>query len=156
MTQGNLLSVQWSMVSEGVPVVQAQDYTAEAARAVLAAGMGGLDSVPYLIMVAKRKRIDASRARKARHYPVSLDAPGPDGEQIQVPSREPGPEAAMIVAERSAMVRAVMDRFPELTAWAEGSTYEDIAGAFGIPLGTVRSRISRQKEAARRALVGRV
>jgi RNA polymerase sigma-70 factor (ECF subfamily) len=63
------------------------------------------------------------------------------------------PEAVLASKEIAEMVNAVMDALPEELRLAitlreiEGLTYEEIADAMSCPIGTVRSRIFRAREA---------
>ena len=45
------------------------------------------------------------------------------------------------------------DQREALTLWEEGYSYEDIASKVGVPVGTVRSRISRARERLRELTV---
>jgi RNA polymerase sigma-70 factor (ECF subfamily) len=55
-------------------------------------------------------------------------------------------------------MRNVPDRFRELLVLREleGLSYREIAGVMGIPMGTVMSRLSRARQAFRRALNARL
>jgi len=55
-------------------------------------------------------------------------------------------------------MRSVPDRFRELLVLREleGLSYREIAGVMGIPMGTVMSRLSRARQAFRRALNARL
>jgi RNA polymerase sigma-70 factor (ECF subfamily) len=63
------------------------------------------------------------------------------------------PEAVLASKEIAEMVNAAMDALPEELRLAitlreiEGLTYEEIADAMSCPIGTVRSRIFRAREA---------
>jgi RNA polymerase sigma-70 factor (ECF subfamily) len=63
------------------------------------------------------------------------------------------PEAVLASKEIAEMVNSVMDALPEELRQAitlreiEGLTYEEIAAAMNCPIGTVRSRIFRAREA---------
>ncbi|MGH9360483.1 MAG: RNA polymerase sigma factor [Thermoanaerobaculia bacterium] len=92
------------------------------------------------------------RAKKRAGGEVRID-PGPGGEPIEVP--EPGarnsPEARAIRAEvKEALERAIAlldddSRAAVVLRDLGGESYEAIAAALGIPLGTVKSRIHRAR-----------
>lgn len=80
-----------------------------------------------------------------------------DDEETSVPAHELNtmetPEAVLASKEVAAMVNAAMEALPEELRQAitlreiEGLSYEDIAEMMNCPIGTVRSRIFRAREA---------
>ncbi|MEM6455750.1 MAG: sigma-70 family RNA polymerase sigma factor [Acidobacteriota bacterium] len=103
----------------------------------------------WTLRLARNRCIDAYRARRARPLahavPETVLATLPNGDD---------PERRAAARQELAQVRAALDALPEELATAfvlrdfEELTYDDIAAALAVPLGTVKSRISR----ARRAL----
>lgn len=69
------------------------------------------------------------------------------------PIAEEGPESILAAKEIAAVVNAAMDDLPDDLRQAvtlreiEGLSYEEIAAAMNCPVGTVRSRIFRAREA---------
>ncbi len=93
---------------------------------------------------AERRRT-AALARMAPERPGSFDERSADrltAEQLQ-------PRLARALTRLSAAERDLL----LLVAWAD-LTYEDVALALGIPVGTVRSRLHRLRVKVRRALGG--
>jgi RNA polymerase sigma-70 factor (ECF subfamily) len=107
----------------------------------------------YRIAINTAKNSLASRARN----PVQLDSNGSGDEDR--PSLEERmidtatPEALALTEEIRATVSAAIDRLPEDLRTAimlrelEGLSYEEIAKTMDCPVGTVRSRIFRAREA---------
>lgn len=86
---------------------------------------------------------------------VTLDA-GPDDETIELTDQIPDihtPESELMNRQIVEVVSRVVESLPEELRTAitlremEGLSYEDIAQVMGCPIGTVRSRIFRAREA---------
>lgn len=105
---------------------------------------------PWLFTIAANKARDALR-RAQRRSAVSLSTRASSGEgDAMVDLLEidlPGPESGLEAQEVSAMVQSAIDRMPVrlreilLLAYFQRMTYVQIAEAFDIPLGTVKSRL---------------
>ncbi|MFN3728605.1 MAG: sigma-70 family RNA polymerase sigma factor [Fimbriimonadaceae bacterium] len=104
--------------------------------------------------------LDQKKREKSRQT-VSLDAPNPniDGEterQFEDPSRSPLEEATR--SEMEATMAAAVANLPEyqramiVMYHAEMLSYEEIAEALDLPLGTVKSRLNRARLSLRDAL----
>ena len=69
-----------------------------------------------------------------------------------VPDEEPSPYTQMEAAERRRLLREGMEALPPemrqmiVLRDVEGMRYEEVAQAMQVPLGTVKSRISRARE----------
>jgi RNA polymerase sigma-70 factor (ECF subfamily) len=108
-------------------------------------------------------RIAVNTAKKAlvdlRRNPVISDNAlrGSDDDETSGPGYEPStdetPETVLAAQEIAAAVNAAMEALPEDLRQAitlreiEGLSYEDIAETMSCPIGTVRSRIFRAREA---------
>lgn len=108
-------------------------------------------------------RIAVNTAKKAlmdkRRDPVQLDWQAPGSEDDETfsnqpePSTEATPESELAAKEIATAVNQALDALPEDLRQAvvlremEGLSYDDIAEVMGCPIGTVRSRIFRAREA---------
>ena len=111
----------------------------------------------YRIAVNTARNAMASRQRRPLDYEAELS----DSEQSNVETRlrhTDTPEASVLSEEiRETVNRAVSD-LPEdlrtaiILREVEGLSYEEIAAAMDCPVGTVRSRIFRAREAIDRSL----
>lgn len=98
-------------------------------------------------------------AARAERRSMSLDAPvrSMDGEKPMDPAdeRAAAPDARMEQSELSVALGEALDRLPEEFRAAvvlrdvEGMEYDSIAAALEVPIGTVRSRLHRGREALR-------
>ena len=106
---------------------------------------------PWLFTIAANKARDFHR-KNARHQSMSLSASiGSDGDGQRyvdlLDAELPGPHEPLADAERSRLVRAVVDRMPLhlreilLLSYFQRMSYNQIADSLDIPLGTVKSRL---------------
>jgi RNA polymerase sigma-70 factor (ECF subfamily) len=101
--------------------------------------------------------------RKQRMKLLSIDEPvdgdeGPIARQLEDPGQRP--DEVSENSELSERIRAAIDRLPEhyrvilLMRHQEQLSYEEIARALDIPLGTVKARIHRAREGLKELLEG--
>ena len=111
----------------------------------------------YRIAVNTARNVMASRQRRPLDYEADLN----ESEQSAVESRmrhTDTPEAAALSEEIHQTVNHAVEQLPEDLRTAivlrevEGLSYEEIAEAMDCPVGTVRSRIFRAREAIDRSL----
>jgi RNA polymerase sigma-70 factor, ECF subfamily len=106
---------------------------------------------PWLFTIAANKARDYHR-KHHRRAPVSLSASmGEEGEgqryQDLLECDLPAPEAPILDAERSRLVKTVVDGMPPhlreilLLSYFQRLSYNQIADSLEIPLGTVKSRL---------------
>jgi RNA polymerase sigma-70 factor (ECF subfamily) len=97
----------------------------------------------------------------SRRRPVSYDLDLQDGSQVQAQTRlsdSETPEALALTDEIRRTVNEAIEALPDDLRLAivlrelEGLSYEDIAKTMECPVGTVRSRIFRAREAIDRSL----
>lgn len=101
-------------------------------------------------LIGGHKRSEARRwAAFARVPPVPLDEPVADRVADQVSAQAVAPQLAEALARLPARYRDVL----LIIAWGD-LDYAEAAQALGIPIGTVRSRLSRARAAVRKELRG--
>jgi RNA polymerase sigma-70 factor (ECF subfamily) len=107
----------------------------------------------YRIAINTAKNAVVSRDRSPIDYDLDLQNPG---ESYEVQSRmkdSETPEALVLTEEIRTTVNSAIDQLPEDLRTAimlrelEGLSYEEIAASMDCPVGTVRSRIFRAREA---------
>ncbi|MBQ6528170.1 MAG: sigma-70 family RNA polymerase sigma factor [Clostridia bacterium] len=100
----------------------------------------------WLYRIAVTCCLDAQRRKKLRTSD-SVDALHEQG--IDFPSSSPGPQERLEHVEHRETVRRALaslpdeQRTPLILSCIEGKSYEEIASILSLPVGTVRSRISR-------------
>lgn len=113
----------------------------------------------WLFRIARNAAIDEIRRR--RLPTVSLDAPVEfdDGSASrQVDAGVPGPEGRLLTSEFRGRVAEAIDQLPDkyrepiVLRHAGELSYDEIAEALELPIGTVKTRIFRAREALRRSL----
>ncbi len=103
--------------------------------------------LPWLVRVARNCAIDRLRARRVRAT-VDARAIGLDAVEATVPAAGiQTPETAVLDAERRRRLTDVLSGLPAdqrqliEAAFFEGYTHSELAQRFGLPLGTVKTRI---------------
>ena len=149
-----LWRVCWRMLGEAEEARDAlQETMVKAWRSLPDFQGGGL--VSWLYTIAVHTCQDMLRKRKARPA-VSLDSLSEEG--YDPPAREEGPAEALERSDRREAVRRALAMLPEdqrvplVLFAAEGKRYEEIAAITGLPLGTVKSRVSRARDRLRALL----
>jgi RNA polymerase sigma-70 factor, ECF subfamily len=111
----------------------------------------------YRIAINTAKNALASRRRR----PLTLDLGPEDGDPVELSPKlrnEDTPEALLLSEEVRGVVNEALAALPEDLRTAvmmrelDGMSYEEIAQAMDCPVGTVRSRIFRAREAIDRRL----
>lgn len=117
--------------------------------------MGG--PLPWIVRVARNCAIDRLRARRVR---AAVGAPASDGAEAEaLPAADiQTPEATVLEAERRRTVSDALTGLPAdqrrliEAAFFEGYTHRELAQRFGLPLGTVKTRIRAGMIAMRKRL----
>jgi RNA polymerase sigma-70 factor (ECF subfamily) len=126
------------------------------------AGFRGESSLStWLLRIAANRCLNRIRQRTARTArEVFPGDPRDDGDDsFQPPAREEDrPERMAETRETGRILEAAIAKLTEdsrllvLLSDVEGFTYEEVASATGIPLGTVKSRLHRARMALRKML----
>ena len=103
--------------------------------------------LPWIVRVARNCAIDRLRALRLRAT-VGVPAPEPDVVDTAGPAADiQTPETAVLDAERRRRLTDTLAGLPEEqrrlieAAFFEGYTHSELARKFGLPLGTVKTRI---------------
>jgi RNA polymerase sigma-70 factor (ECF subfamily) len=118
--------------------------------------MGG--PLPWIVRVARNCAIDRLRARRVR---AAVHAPAVDVAAVEAATPATGiqdPEAAVLDVERKQTLTDALAGLPTVqrqlieAAFFEGYTHSELAQHFGLPLGTVKTRIRAGLIAMRQSL----
>lgn len=113
--------------------------------------------LPWIVRVARNRALDRVRARRVR---AAVDTPALDVSAIE-PTPDTtiqSPEAAMLETERRVRLTDALAGLPVEqrrlieAAFFEGYTHSELARRFGLPLGTVKTRIRAGMLAMRQGL----
>ena len=115
----------------------------------------------WLLRIATNRCLNRIRQRSARaaREVVQGGAEGNDDSSFQPPGREEDrPDRMVETRETGKILEAAIARLDEdsrmlvILSDVEGFSYEELAGAVGIPLGTVKSKLHRARMALRKML----
>lgn len=113
----------------------------------------------WLIRIGRNRAIDRLRERRTRTTTiVDADAAAIDVDAAAAAAGEPTPEALAQMAEQGGTVRHALAALPSdqraliEAAFFEGYTHSELADRFGLPLGTVKTRIRAGMMAMRERL----
>jgi len=103
----------------------------------------------WLTRIARNRAIDRLRAKRVREGISVEQGRGADGEAARVPEPETRktPEVVLHENATAGVVRAAMAALPAVqrelieAAFFEGYTHHELSTRFGVPLGTVKTRI---------------
>jgi RNA polymerase sigma-70 factor, ECF subfamily len=119
------------------------------------AGFRGGDARAWLLVIVRHSCYDRMRKRVASVRDMDFD------EAVHSGSRQnPDPETALLLAERTELVRKLLAELPMQSREVlvlrelEQRSYREIANIVRIPVGTVMSRISRARRRLRQTLSG--
>lgn len=160
--QGRLIRIATAMCGDPE---QGADLAQEAlvrAFVAFARFKPGSPALPWLTRILRNVYLDQVKSARARREIAACDVRGPDDPIETSSSEEPSPLARLAQRElRALLLRELEALGPDqrtlvVLCDVEGFTYREAAEVLEIPVGTVRSRLSRCHERLRRRLRGRV
>jgi len=161
---GDIYAVLFRLTQDAEEAADLTQETFLSALKAIKKFRGEADLKTWLVRIAINESRNRFRwwTRRRREKTVSLDAPvgeneTPLGETVS--GNYANPEDIVLRRERENRLTKALSDLPEIYREAvvlcdiEGLSYEEIAGALEINIGTVKSRIARGREELRRKLV---
>lgn len=118
----------------------------------------------WIYRIATNHSIDYLRKKKLRTLSIDQPVRGKDGDmQIELPDRDPNRAAdqELIGKQRRQIIQDAIDSLPEKYSriirmrHIEDQSYQEIADALQLPLGTVKAHIFRARELLNKYLIDR-
>jgi len=149
--QGSLYWWVYSLVSDEAQAEDITQSTFITAYEKLHTFRGGSFKA-WLFTIARNRSYDELRRNK-RHPTFSLEEPVEDGhERLELlPDSTPLPEEALLASEQSERIEQMLSRLPDVFQQVvrlidmEGLDYQNAAKILNLPLGTVKSRLTRAR-----------
>jgi RNA polymerase sigma-70 factor (ECF subfamily) len=135
---------------------EAEDLTQEAFIKAFSSLSSFSEEYPFstwLFKIATNNCIDYLRKRKLRTYSIDKPIELKHNEvKFELPDKEPDPEHNLIYKERTKLIQQAIDSLPEkyktciILRHIKEKSYEEIAKALKLPVGTVKARVFRGRE----------
>jgi len=117
----------------------------------------------WLYKIAINNTIDHLRKKRLRTYSLDKPIQSKEGEvKREYPDVTWAADKEVLSTEKSALIAKAIEELPEkyrtaiILRHADEKSYEEIAEVLSIPLGTVKARIFRAREALKRKLKGKL
>ena len=117
----------------------------------------------WLYKIATNNCIDHIRKRKLQMYSIDKPVESRDSEYVfELPDDSYEADRDVIADQRSVLLRTAIDKLPEkyrrviLMRHTEEKSYEEIARALKLPIGTVKAHIFRARELLYRQLRNKI
>jgi RNA polymerase sigma-70 factor, ECF subfamily len=113
----------------------------------------------WIYKIASNTAIDYLRKQSVSVSPLYMVSGDDEEFELPIPAKGPNPERALERTERSAQIEEAISKLPpryrELIVLRHVSelSYDEIAEVTALPLGTVKNRIFRAREAMRKHLI---
>lgn len=157
--QKQVFNIAYGMLSDYEDASDASQEVFVKVYRYISAFRGQSSFTTWLYRVCSNVCNDILRKRQRRGITVSLDTDDEeDNGTTELPSEEPGPYEQLELTERQRVVRSAIDslrnEYREIIIYSDMQqlSYEETAAILKCPVGTVKSRLNRARNALRKKL----
>lgn len=157
--QKQVFNIAYGMLSDYEDASDASQEVFVKVYRYISAFRGQSSFTTWLYRVCSNVCNDILRKRQRRGITVSLDADeDTEGSVNELPSEEPGPYESLELTERQRVVReaidSLRDEYREIIIYSDMQqlSYDEVASILKCPVGTVKSRLNRARNALKKKL----
>lgn len=163
MYQQQVFNIAYGMLSDYEDASDASQEVFIKIYKSIASFKGQASFATWMYRICANVCNDMLRKRQRRGITLSIDADDEDENSLynELPSNELQPDEQLELNERQAAVRqaidSLKDEYKEIIVYSDMNdmSYEEVSQVLKVPVGTVKSRLNRARNALRKKLLGK-